>query len=57
MNKTYQEIIKILGIVAFSMLMVAVILYFNGKRTNAEIALGACVSISGIALIMYSLRP
>lgn len=56
MNKTYQEIIKILGVVAFSMLLVAVLLHLNGKKTNAEIALGACASISGIALIMYSLR-
>jgi hypothetical protein len=56
MKKTYQEIIKILGVVAFSMFLVAVILYLNGKKTNAEIALGVSASISGIALIMYSLR-
>jgi hypothetical protein len=56
MKKTYQEIIKILGVVAFSMFLVAVILYLNGKKMNAEIALGVSASIAGIGLILYSLR-
>ena len=56
MNKTYQAIIKALGVVALSMLIVAAILYLNGNRTNAEIALGVCASVAGVALIMHSLR-
>ncbi len=56
MNQTYQEIIKVLGVVAFSMLLVAVFLYLSGNRINADIALGISASILGIALMMYSLR-
>lgn len=56
MRKTYQEIVKILGVAAFSLFLVAVILYLNGKRTNAEIALGVSASMAGIGLIFYSLR-
>ena len=57
MNKTYQAIIKALGVVALSMLIVAAILYLNGNRTNAEIVLGVCASVAGVALLMHSLRP
>ena len=56
MKKAYQEIIKILGVVALSMLLVAVTLYLSGKRINADIALGISASILGVALMMYSLR-
>jgi hypothetical protein len=56
MNKTYQAIIKALGVVALSMLIVAVILYVNGNRTNAEIAFGVFAIVGGVALIMHSLR-
>ncbi|HEY9674333.1 MAG TPA: hypothetical protein V6D11_23030 [Waterburya sp.] len=56
MNKTYEEIIKALGVVSLSMLLVAAFLYLSGKRTNAEIALGICSGVGGVALMMYSLR-
>ncbi|GAB4182834.1 MAG: hypothetical protein Fur006_19130 [Coleofasciculaceae cyanobacterium] len=56
MNKTYQAIIKALGVVALSMLIVAVILYVNDNRTNAEIAFGVFAIVGGVALIMHSLR-
>ncbi|HEY9710523.1 MAG TPA: hypothetical protein V6D48_20105 [Oculatellaceae cyanobacterium] len=56
MNNTYQEIIKVLGVVALSMLLVAVSQYLSGKRINGDIALGISASILGIALMMYSLR-
>lgn len=56
MNNTYQEIIKVLGVVALSMLLVAVSQYLSGKRINGDTALGISASILGIALMMYSLR-
>lgn len=56
MKKSYHEIIKILGVIACSMLVVAAILYRRGNKTNAELALGIGASIGGIALMMYSVR-
>ncbi|HEY9603054.1 MAG TPA: hypothetical protein V6C85_15680 [Allocoleopsis sp.] len=56
MSKNYQRLLKLLGITALVALLVAAVMYFNGHRTNARIALGFCMSVSGIALILYSLR-
>lgn len=56
MSKNYQRLLKILGITALVALLVAAVMYFNGSRTNARIALGFGMSVSGIALILYSLR-
>ncbi|MGC1396731.1 MAG: hypothetical protein WA828_20920 [Coleofasciculaceae cyanobacterium] len=46
MRKIYLTIIKILGVVALSMLVVAGILYLGGNHTNAGIAMGICFSVS-----------
>lgn len=56
MRKIYLTIIKALGVVALSMLVVAGILYLGGNHTNAGIAMGICLSMSGIVLMMYSFR-
>ncbi len=56
MNKAYQEVIKVLGVVAFSMLLVAVSLYLSNRKVNADIALGISASVFGTALMMHSLR-
>lgn len=56
MSKIYLTIIKSLGVVALSMLVVAGILYLGGNHTNAGIAMGICLSVSGIVMMMYSLR-
>jgi hypothetical protein len=56
LNKVYLTIIKVLGVIALSMLAVAGILYIGGNQTNAAIALGICLSVSGVALMRYSLR-
>jgi hypothetical protein len=56
MRKIYLTIIKALGVVAVSMLVVAGILYLGGNQTNAGIAMGICLSVSGIVLMMYSFR-
>jgi hypothetical protein len=50
-------LLKALGMIALGILLVAVILYLSGNRTNAQMALGVGITMSGIALIMYSLRP
>ncbi|HEY9823329.1 MAG TPA: hypothetical protein V6D35_21545 [Candidatus Sericytochromatia bacterium] len=57
MSKNYQMLLKTLGMIALGILLVAVILYLSGNRTNAQMALGVGITMSGIALIMYSLRP
>jgi hypothetical protein len=56
MSKIYQAIIKVFGVIALLMFLVAAILYLRGDKTSAEIALGIGISISGITLIMYSFR-
>jgi len=56
MSKIYLTIIKALGVVALSMLVVSGILYLGGNHTNAGIAMGICLSVSGIVLMMYSFR-
>ena len=56
MRKIYLTIIKALGVVALSMLVVAGILYLGGNHINAGIAMGICLSVSGIVLMMYSFR-
>lgn len=56
MSKNYQMLLKVLGMTALAALLVAAVMYFNGNRTNARIALGFGMSVSGIALILYSLR-
>ncbi len=56
MNKAYQEVIKVLGVVAFSMLLVAVSLYLSNRKVNADIALEISASVFGTALMMHSLR-
>jgi predicted Kef-type K+ transport protein len=56
MRKIYLTIIKALGVVALSMLVVSGILYVGGNHTNAGIAMGICLSVSGVVLMMYSLR-
>jgi hypothetical protein len=56
MSKNYQKLLKSLGIIALGALLVAAILYFSGNKINARIALGVSVGVSGVALMMYSLR-
>jgi hypothetical protein len=57
MSKNYQTLLKTLGIVALAALLVAATLQLSGNKTNAKIALGVSASVSGIALLMYGLRP
>lgn len=56
MNKVYLTIIKALSVIALSMLTVSAILYIGGNHTNAGVVLGICLSVSGVILMMYSLR-
>jgi hypothetical protein len=57
MSKNYQKLLKSLGIIALGALLVAAILYFSGNKINARIPLGVSVGVSGLALMLYSLRP
>jgi hypothetical protein len=56
MSTIYQTIIKVLGVIAVSLLVVAAILFVKGNQINAEIAFGIGISVLGITLMMYSLR-